>query len=63
MMTGEIPGIVFGKLQKVSTQFNESQQQLANFYEAKRAFKELVEAHKNKITALEKTVKALDKKN
>ena len=36
MMTGEIPALIANSIQKVSTQFNEGQKQLTNFYEEKR---------------------------
>ena len=62
MMTREILVLIADDIQKVSIQFNESQQQLANFAEANKTLKYLVEARNKKITALEKTVKALDKK-
>ena len=54
--------LIADELHKVSAQFNEGQQQITNFSEANKTLKELVEACNNKITALEKTVKALDKK-
>ena len=62
-MTGEIPEIIAKKLQKVSTKFNEGKQQLTIFPKAKNNLKEIPEEGNKKITSLEKTVKALDKKN
>ena len=55
--------LITNNLQKVSTQFNEGQQQLTYFSEANKTLKKLVQACTNKITDLEKTVKSLDKKN
>ena len=62
IMTGEIQAFTDDKNQKVSTQFTEFHQKLANFSEGKNTLNEVVEARNKKITALDKTVKALDKK-
>ena len=61
MMNGEIPALISDELQKVATQFDKGQHQLSIFFEEKKMLKELVEEHNKKITASEKTVKALDK--
>ena len=63
IMKGVIPALIVYELQQVSTRFYEEQQQLANFVNANTNLKELVEAHNRKITSLEKTSRALDKKS
>ena len=63
IMTGEIPALIANVIQKVSTQFNEGQKQLANLSKANKTLKELLETCKKKITVLEKIMKELDKKN
>ena len=50
-MNGENPALTSKKLQKVATQFDEGQQQLANFSEANNTLKELVDECNNNITA------------
>ena len=62
IMTREILTLIFDNLHKVSTQLNEVKQQLSKLFKANKTLKELVEAWNNKITGLDKTVKALDKK-
>ena len=59
IMTGKITDLIDDKLQKVSTQFNEGQKQLANFSEANKNLKELMFACNKKTAALEEMVKSV----
>ena len=53
MMNVRIPTLISDKLQKVATKFYEGQQPLANFSEANKTLKELVEACKKQYQRLE----------
>ena len=55
--------LIANDLYKFSTQFNEDKKKIYKLVKANNTLKELVEACNKKITALEKTVKLLDKKN
>ena len=63
IMTGEIMALIANDLHKFSTQFNEDKKKIYKLVEANHTLKYIVEACKKKTTALENTVKALDKKN